>query len=201
MFSFKQAAAILAIAFSFGCLVTTQAAAQTPVCVVDVAQVFENHSGFKAQLENLKQQAEQYKLELQGRAQQLQAQSEELRNYKVGSPEYKQLETELATASANLEVERRNKTREFVEMEAKVHFETYLEVTQVIGNLCEQRGYRMALRFTSTQMDATDPASIMQTVNEYVIFHRPQVDITQDVIRTIAGQNQMSNRPAEAQNR
>ncbi len=201
MFSFKRAAAILAIAGSIGCLVTTQLSAQTSVCVVDVAKVFESHPGFKAELENLKQQAEQYKFELQQRAQQLQARSEELKNYKVGSPEYKQLESELATASANLEVDRRNKTREFVETEAQLHFNTYLNVTEVIGSLCEQRGYRMALRFNSTQMSADDPASIMQTVNEYVIFHQPRVDITQDVIQTIASKSQMSSRPDQLQNR
>ena len=97
--------------------------------------------------------------------------------------------------------ERRNKTREFVEAEAQVHFDVYLQVTQVIASLCEQRGYRMAVRFTSTPMTADDPQSIMQTVNEYVIFHQPRVDITQDVIQAIGGQSQMSNRPLESDNR
>lgn len=199
----KQTVATAAIICAMVCLPSNQASAQNAVCVVDVAKIFESHSGFQASLEDLKQQAEQYKYSLQQRGDTLRAKSEQLRNFKVGSPEYKQLETELAQQSANLEVERRNKTREFVQAEAKLHFDTYYQVTQAIGGFCEQRGYRIALRYSNLQMNETsDPASIMQRVNEYVVFHRPQIDITQDIIRSLGGTTpQVGGRPAGSQNR
>lgn len=195
----KQTAAVLAMACGMTCLFTTASFAQ--VCVVDVSKVFESHPRFNAQLENLKQQAEEYKFSLQQRGEQLRAESEQLKNYEPGSPEYKDLETRLATASANLEVERRNKTREFVQAEARLHFDTYVQVTQLISNFCEQRGYRVALRFTATEMDPTNPQSIMQRVNEYVVFHRPQIDITTEIIRALGATPQVGDRTGQTQNR
>lgn len=197
----KQSVAMLALTcgmLSF----SVQAVAQQNVCVVDVAKIFESHSGFNAQLENLKQQAEEYKLSLQQRGEQLRSQSEGLKQYTVGSPEYNQLETELAQQAAALEVERKNKTRDFIQAEAQMHFDTYVQVTNAIASYCEQKGYRAAVRFNKTQPDRTNAASIMQRVNEYVVFHQPQIDITDSIIQMLGGSaTQTSERPASSQNR
>ena len=178
-------------------------AQQQGVCVVDVAEIFKNHPGFNQQLENLKQQAEQFKFELQQKGEQLQARAERLKELEIGSPEYKQLETELAQASANLEVQRRAKTREFIQFEAELHFETYVEVSSAIANLCEQRGHRMALRFDSRQMDPSSADSIMQRVNEYVVFQNPRIDITAEIIASLNGGQapRTGNRPDTSQGR
>lgn len=180
----------------------TSTLAQQAVCVVDVAEVFKNHAGFNQQIENLKQQAEQFKFSLQRQGEQLQARSAQLKDFQIGSPEYKQLESELAQASASLEVERRSKTREFVQLEAQLHFDSYVQVTQLIAQLCEQRGYRLALRYDSQATDPANPDSIMQRVNEYVIFHQPQHDITEEIIRSLnASVPQTSNAPSATQGR
>jgi len=181
----KQKAAVAAMAC--GLLYFFSTSAQAQVCVVDVAKVFESHPGFNSRLEQLKQAAEEYKLTLQRRGEELKTQSEELKAYKVGSEEYKALETRLAQASASLEVERTNKTREFIQAEAKLHFDTYVQVTQAISSLCEQRGYRAALRFSNTAMDPGNPQSIMQKVNDYVVFHQPQIDITREIMTAVGG--------------
>lgn len=162
--------------------------AQQGVCVVDVAEVFRNHGGFNQSIENLKQQAEQYKIQLQQQGEMLRSRSEQLKELEIGSPEYKQLESDLAQSSAQLEVERRTKTREFVQYEAQLHYDTYLQVTQVIASICEQRGYRLAMRIDGTAIDPSNPDSIMQHVNENVIFHSPMHNITQEVIQGIQAQ-------------
>ena len=181
----KRSAAFLVLTCGFVFLTSTTIHAQ--VCVVDVAKIFESHPQFNASLENLKQQAEEYKLSLQTRGEALRAESEQLNNFEVGSPEYNQLETKLAQASANLEVERRNKTREFVKLEAKLHFDTYQQVTGAINSYCEEKGYRAALRFSNLDVDPSNPQSIMQRVNEYVVFHQPRIDITQAIITAVGG--------------
>jgi hypothetical protein len=63
-----------------------------------------------------------------------------------------------------------------------------VEVTRLITNLCEQRGYRLALRFDSREADLANPDSIMQRVNEYVIYHKPQTDITAEIIAALNNQ-------------
>ena len=190
-------AVVVACGAAFFCL--NQAVAQQNVCVVDVAKVFENHSGFNAQLEQLKRQAEEYKFSLQQRGNELKARSEELNNYQVDSAEHKQLENQLAESAAKLEVERKNKTREFVEMEARMHFDTYVQVTQLVTEYCDRTGYRAAFRFNSTPIDANDANSIMQGVNEYIVYFKPQIDITNEIIRSVSGGGanpQLGNRPA-----
>ncbi len=203
MFSLKSLTTAAVVGSWFLLLSSTSVCAQQGVCVVDVSQIFKNHAGFNQQLENLKQQAEQFKFELQKQAEQLQAKGERLKDFEIGSPEYKQLESELAQASANLEVERRAKTREFVQAEAELHFDTYVEVTKLIANLCEQRGHRMALRFDSRQTDPSNPDSIMQRVNEYVIFQNPRIDITTEIIASLNnGQApQVGTRPGTTEGR
>ena len=204
MFSLKQSAALAALTCGMlSCsLFTSTAYAQQSVCVVDVAKIFEGHAGFNSQLEILKQKAEEYKLSLQQRGEQLRAESEGLRQYTVGSPEYKQLETALAQKAATLEVERKNKTREFIQAEAQLHFDTYVQVTNAIASFCEQRGFRAAVRVNSSQIDSSNPASIMQRVNEYVVFHQPQIDITPSIIQMLGGSaTQTSQVPAGSQSR
>lgn len=160
--------------------------AQQQACVVDIAEIFRNHAGFNQQIESLKQAAEQYKIDLERRGNELRARSEKLRDFQVGSAEYKQLESELAHASANLDVERRAKTRDFVQFEAKLHFDTYLEVTRAIAEVCEKRGYRLAIRYDGSKTDTTRPEAVMQRVNENVIFHMPQYDITGEIISSLS---------------
>jgi Skp family chaperone for outer membrane proteins len=196
----KQSAAILFLAC--GTVLFTADVTRGQVCVVDVARVFENHAGFNAELEKLKNEADEYKYSLQQRGAQLNTESEELNNFKEGSAEYNNLESRLAQASANLEVERRNKTREFVQREAKLHFDTYVQVTHAISEYCEQKGYRVALRFSRTEMDPDNPQSIMQRVQEYVVFHQPRIDITDEIIRSLpAAATQTGSRPVETENR
>ncbi len=178
---FPAAASLAAISVFIGSV-----SAQQQVCVVDIAEIFRNHTGFNQQIESLKQAAEQYKTDLERRGNELRARSEKLRDYQIGSAEYKQLEAELAQASANLDVERRAKTRDFVQFEAKLHFDTYVEVTRAIAETCEKRGYRLAIRYDGSKTDATRPEAIMQRVNENVIFHMPQYDITGEIVSLLA---------------
>ena len=195
----KRTAAVMATACGMICLFSTTCFAQ--VCVVDVAKVFDNHAQFNSQLDILKQQAEEYKFSLQQRGEKLRAESEQLKNFEVGSTDYKALETKLAEASALMEVERRNKTREFVQAEAQLHFDTYVQVTQLISDYCEQRGFRVAMRFNALQMDPNAPQSIMQRVNEFVVFYNPQIDITQQIIGALGGAAAQVGQAPQSQNR
>lgn len=193
----KQSAALLAIASAMVFLSGNVASAQ--VCVVDVAKVFESNTQFNARLEQLKQSAEEYKIHLQKRGEELRLESEQLKDLVAGSADYNALESKLAQASANLEVERRNKTREFVQAEAELHFDTYVQVTSQISSFCEQRGYRVAMRYSNLEVDPSNPQSIMQRVNEYVVFHQPRIDITEDIIRALGSAPQVGSRAENPQ--
>ena len=133
----------VALTFCFASAVYSQAS----VCVVDVASVFSDYTAFNSELENLKQEAEQFKTQLQNQAMELQKMAEELRTLDVNSDAYRELESRIARINADLEVKRRNKTREFVQREANLHFQTYVAATQAVSNICDERGIALVLQY------------------------------------------------------
>jgi Skp family chaperone for outer membrane proteins len=190
------AAALIVVASGY-----QTAHAQNNVAVVDVALVFKNHAQFNAQMAALKEEANALNQQLQSRAQQLAQWGEELKSKQPGSAEFQALETQLAQASANLEVDRRTKLRDLISREAKLHFDTYVEVTRQIAQVCEQQNLRLVLRYDSTPMTPDNPQSIMQRVNSEIVYCAPHRDITQQIIGRLnpAAQGAQASVPGEVE--
>lgn len=162
---------------------TTQA--QTKVAIVDVGLIFKNHPEFSQSLATLKQQAEGFQQTALQAQQALMKKAEVLKQYKPGSAEFKSAESALAQESASMEVDQRDKMRQLMEMEAKLHFDTYAEVNQLIGQLSEAQNIQLVLRYNSQEMDPKNPASVMQRVNGSVVYHNANNDITNVIIGRI----------------
>ena len=160
----------------------SSADAQTRVSVIDIGEVFKSHPTFAKQLEVLKSEAERFQQGSLQLRQQLMKKAEVLQQYKPGSPEFKQAESELAKESASLEVEQRSQMRTLMEREAKLHFQAYQQVEAAIESYCEPREIQLVLRHTDVEMKQGDAASIMRKVNGSIIFHQPNRDITAAVI-------------------
>ena len=176
------AATVCVVALGF----TQPVLAQTSVALIDVGRVFKSHPVFGQQLQDLKAEAEQFKAETQQLQRELQVEAQGLQGLEPSSAEFKAEETRLAQKSAAKEVQQRGVMREMMKREARLHFDTYNEVKQVIANHCEKAGIRMVLRYNSVEMNEEDPAVIMQKVNGSVVFHTNQKDITQEIVRQIA---------------
>lgn len=171
----------LAIAIS-----VNSAHAQTKVAVVDIGLVFKNHPSFAQDLQMLKSEADTFKQETQQLQTALMQKAEVLKNYQPDSPEFRQAETSLAQESAALEVQQRSKLRGLMEREAKLHYDTYMQIKRAIARYCEEREIRLVIRHDSTQMDPNQPGTIMQKVNSKIVFHRPNNEITQDIVTIVA---------------
>lgn len=176
-----------------GLLASSQA--QTKVVLVDIGQVFKNHPQFSAGLAVLKSKADQFQAEGQQIQQQLIAKAEALDlDYDKESDEYRDREALLAKESATMEVDQRSKMRELLKQEAQLHFDTYVEISQVVSQYCQEFGIQLVLRFNREEMDPNNPNSIMQRVNGGVVFHSQSADITNAVIQRIAqGRRQAAN--------
>ena len=168
-----------ALALSIG---FSSANAQTRVSVIDIGEVFKNHPTFPGQLEALKTEAEKFKQGSLQLRQQMMKKAEVLQQYKPGSAEFKQAESELAKESAALEVEQRNQMRTLMEREAKLHFQAYQQVEAAISSYCEPREIQLVLRHNDIEMQKGNPSSIMRKVNGSIVFYQPSRDITTAVI-------------------
>ena len=160
--------------------------AQTKVAVVDIGQVFKSHPSFSQDLEALKSEADSFKEETRQMQAKLMEKAGILKNYQPDSPEFRQAETSLAQESAALEVQQRSKLRILMEREAKLHFDTYVQIKRAISRYCEERAIQLVLRHDAAKMDPNQPATIMQKVNSKIVFHRPNNEITQEIVAIVA---------------
>ena len=178
---------IAALVFSV-CLVgfTTTTFGQTNVAIVDIGEIFKNHVEFTRGLEALKQEAEQFKNGSASIQQELLKKAEGLRMYQPGSDEYIRAESALAQETAKREVEQKARMTDMMIREAKLHYDTYVEVTKLISDYCQKQGIALVLRYNGMQMNPKDPATIMQKVNGNIVYQRPDKDITPIIIQQIA---------------
>ncbi len=163
----------------------SNAAAQTRVAIVDIGAVFKSHAEFTQRLDALRAEAEQFKSASQSQQQQLMQKAEVLKQYSPGSLEFKQAESSLAQESAALEVEQRDAMRKLMQTEAKLHFDTYAQVNQLIADYCDQQGIQLVLRFNGDPMDPKNINTIMQRVNGSIVFYEPDRNITTQIIGTL----------------
>jgi Skp family chaperone for outer membrane proteins len=170
--------------------IATLAQAQNPaganaqkhgVAVVDVSYIFENHARFRAAKETMKKEIEAADAQVKADRDRL-AQLEEQRNaYNSGSPEYKQADEELARSMAELNLKMGKLRKEFVEREAKVYYQTYLEVTDAVKYYAQRHDIGMVVRFNGARVDANRREDVLREINKSVVFQN-QIDITPDVL-------------------
>jgi Skp family chaperone for outer membrane proteins len=162
----------------------TSTAPATLVAVVDIAKVFEAHPTFKSQLESLQQQAKNADLELESQKKDLSQQSQQLAQLNPGSSDYRQLETNLARYSADVQVHVRQVKKELLLKEARQYYTSFSEIQQAVERVAKKHGISLVLRFDSREMDPTDPQSVMQGMNRAVLLQR-NLDITGLVIEEL----------------
>lgn len=182
---FLKVSVLLVMLVSIATGLSTSAIAQTNVALVDVGKIFKSHPVFGQQLEALRQEAEQFKVETRQMQQALMKEASVLKNYEQDSAEFKAEESRLAQKSAAREVQQRSVMRDLMKKEAQLHFDTYNEIKQVIADYAQQSGIRMVMRYNSMPLDPSVPASIMQKVNGSIVFHTNQKDITDEILSQV----------------
>ena len=184
---------------------TTRPTSSRPVAVVDVSYIFNNYAGFKQRMDNMKKQVQAYEATLKSRHEALAKDREKLNQYKPGTQQYKDTEQQLADKFASLQVDTQLKKKEFLENEARVYYDTYRLVEQVIQNYASRTGTGLVLRFSREPMNQNDRNSVLQGVNRAVVYHQGSLDITNDILndlsRVSTGGSRASRPPARTPSR
>jgi Skp family chaperone for outer membrane proteins len=161
------------------------------VAVVDINYVFKNHQKFIAAMDAMKTDFQGVETEVKGKQQQIMQAQEQQKTYTPGSPEFKQLDEQIVRMTAGLQVDVTQKRKELVDREAKIYYDTYVEVTETIKLYAEHKGIGLVLRFNGEEADPNNRESILRSINKAVHFQN-SIDITPDVLAYV-------NRPATAQ--
>jgi Skp family chaperone for outer membrane proteins len=102
----------------------------------------------------------------------------------VGKPEYVEKEKALAAAQADLQVQMRQKSREFLEREAKVRFNAYQEIIDLVTRFSQQYNIQLVIRFHRQPIDASKPESVQFGLNRPIVYQN-SLDITDHIVQML----------------
>ena len=165
--------------------------AQQNVVVVDMGKIFQEHTAFKASIQDLQKEVESFKLTIQADRTKIQNESEILAGILKSSPEYKTKEAAIAKMAAEMQVNHKIKNKEFMEREAKLYYQTYVHVLTTVQSFSQQNKISLVIRFSGETIDPTNRASVLAGVNNVVVFQEKK-DIT-DLIVKMVNQKSVAN--------
>ncbi|MFV1964770.1 MAG: OmpH family outer membrane protein [Pirellulaceae bacterium] len=153
----------------------------TSVAVIDIGYIFRNLERFKQARDDINDDAAKFQQDVGERRAALAKQIEQLKSTPAGTPQYSQMEEQLANADTQLRLDMGRKQKERVEKEAKIYFNAYKEVEENVKRFSDRYGIDLVVRFNSEQMDISKPETVLQGINRFVVFQR-SLNITNHVL-------------------
>lgn len=161
------------------------------IAVVDVAYIFKNHSGIKAQVTQVENDLKNFDAELKTKREALKAAAEQLKQFKVGSPEYAAQEEKVAGMESKLRLDMARKRKELADAEAQIYYENYQQIAEGVKYLAQYYKINLVLRYNSEDMDKDKGDSVIRGVMKNIVYHDDSLDMTKGVMqyldRRIAG--------------
>jgi Skp family chaperone for outer membrane proteins len=174
-----------AICFSASALQSQQPGAPRPagtsVAVIDINYIFKNHERFKRAMDDIKKEIEAYETHLRDERTKITQKAEQLKNLAASSPQYKQLEEEIASLHTQLQLETGRKRTEVLDKEARLYFHAYQEVEENVKMFANRYGIGLVLRYSGEAIDPSKRDSVLAGVNRAVVFQQ-NLDITNDIL-------------------
>ena len=101
--------------------------------------------------------------------------------YNVGSAEYKKLDEDVARAMADFNVKMTRLRKDFLEREAKIYYQTYLEVAEAVSYYAKRHNIGLVIKFNGEPVDPNKREDVLREINKPVLF-QDNIDITPDVL-------------------
>lgn len=169
---------------------TSAAAAAAPaaepphkIALIDMGRVFKEYKKIEALKEDWKAEFSVSEESAKKQSGQIQKIIEEMKQFKTGSPEFIKLEKQQTQMAAEFESFRKNSQRDLIRKEAELLKTVYLEAMEVVGRFADKFGYTMVMRFNSETFDGDDMNKMQLVMNRVIVYHRPEDDLTDGVIK------------------
>jgi Skp family chaperone for outer membrane proteins len=190
------AAAVLAASASLNRAANGQApnpaganAAKFGVAVVDIPYIFKNYPKFKATSDAMKKEMETIDADVKADRAKI-AQMEQQRNtFNVGTPDYKKHDEELARMMAEFQLKTGKLQKDFMERQAKLYYQTYLEIAKQVDEYAKRNNIGLVLRFNGEPVDPNRREDVMRDINKQVVVQNA-IDITPDVLMLLQRNSQ-----------
>jgi len=155
------------------------------IALLDVSYVFKNHVRFKASMAELQADVEGAETAVKKERDQLKALADRLTEHRSGSPEYKQLEEEIARLQSNMAVKVQLQKKEFLQREAKIYHTVYREIMQEVDYYAASNGIAMVMRFNGDEVDASKPEDVLRDINKPIVWYPKDRDITPYILQAL----------------
>ena len=199
------AASTMAMTVSATAAENATAGAGHRIAVVDVAYIFKNHPGIKAQVSAVENDLKAYDAELKAKREALKVAAEKLKTFKVGTPEYTKQEESVAAMDSKLRLDMARKRKELAEAEAKIYFENYQKIAAGVKFLAEHYKINLVLRYNSESMNQEDGQTVIRGVMKNIVYHEKSLDMTPGVMqyldKVLPAQTRNASLPAGTPNR
>ncbi len=212
MTKFKILAAAAAIVLTCGVLATDsygqgqypraappQQQVSSSVALLDVGYVFKQNDHFKALKDNLKLELQRADAMLKLKRDSIIQRVKALKELNIGTPDYKDLEKEVAKLQADLQVEVQLMKKELMLKEAKIYHEVYTEIHQEVEAIANAYGFAVVIQFNGDPANPESPEQIMREISKPIVWHNTSLDITPQVLerlsRRSAGTANSNTRP------
>jgi Skp family chaperone for outer membrane proteins len=166
------------------------------VAVVDIPYIFKNYNRFRATSEAMKKEMETIDASVKAERQSIAAAEQERNKFNVGTAEYKKADEELARMMAEFQLKTSKLQKDFMERQAKLYYQTYLEVVAAVKAFATSHNIVLVLRFNGEPVDPNKREDVMRDINKQVVVQN-SIDITPDVLTLLNRDGQqVQQRPA-----
>lgn len=186
---------------TFTVLAPTAASAQEGghrIAVVDVAFIFKNNEGIKAQVKEVEDSLKSFDDELQGKRNELKSAAEKLKTFQPGSSDYISQEERVASMESKLRLEMARKRKELADREAKIYFDNYQHIAAGVKALAQYHKVNIVLRYNSEEMDLEQGESVIRGVMKNIVYHDEAIDMTAGTMDYLNRALKVAAKPAAA---
>jgi Skp family chaperone for outer membrane proteins len=177
-------------------------AAEPPhkIALIDMGRVFKEYKKIEALKEDWKSEFSVNENQAKKLTTQIQNLVEEMKQFKPGSPEFIKLEKQHTQATAEFQSFQKNAQRDLVRKEADLLKTVYLEAMEVVGKFADRFGYTLVMRFNSDTFEGDDVNKFQLVMNRVIVYHRPEDDLTDGVIKYLNSTYDRSLKAASTNN-
>jgi len=157
----------------------------TQVAVIDIGYVFKNHSRFKVAMDKMKDEVMAAENGLKAERDRINGLMEQIKGFNPGTPEFKKLESEVAKAQGDFNVNAQLQKKDFMEREAKVYLQVYTEIEKAVAQFAQQHRIAIVHRFDGESIDNSDRNQILRGITKPIVYLESGIDITPDVLKVL----------------
>lgn len=157
------------------------------VTILDVAKVFKNNQAFESKMAAIRAEADSLKANISQRQETIKTKAQGLAQYEIGSPNRSSLEESLEVEQAKLRSFARQNENLLLNREARVYFDTYRQMQNVVKRIAEANNIALVLRFESDDIDPDNRPDVIKGVNRSVVYFG-SIDLTAAVTKEMNAQ-------------